>query len=218
MPINAVPIISEMGKTFVDIDILTDGAGNLLLGIVGAGNDNGVDCYKLSTSGVLTYLDTVYPAPGGTVGHKVDKAAIHRSGTNLVVGMITHDAISEDPRSIRVELAQVPNVYVVRAGEELEEGAAGAFQPTGGGEVGGATKEEVQAIVNAAVSAIKGQENITLRVVVDNIGPKTKTGVEQLFDGAQGSHIVYNQLRNTSYSGALDAIRDSDKPQEEVQP
>lgn len=203
--VTAVPIISEMGKTFVDIDILTDGAGNLLLGIVGAGNDNGVDCYKLSTSGVLTYLDTVYPAPGGTVGHKVDKAAIHRSGTNLVVGMITHDAISEDPRSIRVELAQLPNVYVVRAGEELEEGAAGAFQPTG--EPGGGDVEIDYARIEAKIEE-------WARTTIANIIPKTKAGVEQLFDGERGSDIVYSQLTNTSYTGALGAIRDSDKPQE----
>jgi hypothetical protein len=38
--------------------------------------------------------------------------------------------------------------------------------------------------------------------VVGNIKPK----VESLFDGGNGSAIVYQQLRNTSYSGALDAL------------
>lgn len=204
MAIYAVPIISESGKSFVDIDILTDGAGNLLLGIVGAGNENGVDCYKLSTSGVLTYLDTVLPGPGGTEGHKVDKAAIHRSGANLVVGMITHDAVSADPRSIRVELAQVPNVYVVRPGEELEEGGAGAFQPTGG--------TEVEIDYDRIASIVADKVNAAQTLIINNMLSKAKAALTQegvlTLGNVYTSDGLYQRFKDTTKEECTKALVD----------
>jgi hypothetical protein len=206
--VRATVLIEESDDTFIDILGGVDGAGNSFVGIVTTSNNNYVTVRRYTPAGVGTVIANVLPAPGGTVGYKIDAAYMTHSGVDVIVDMITHDATSVKPRGIRVERAVIRGVWVPRLQEE--EGGAGAFvgSGSGGGDVGGATKEEVQAIVDAAVLSIKGQSNINLRVVVDNILPKTKAGVEQLFDGERGSDIVYSQLVNTSFTGALGALEE----------
>lgn len=148
---------------------------------------------------------------------KADGSSGVQSGTKLIV-MPTAHALATPPRENGVYEVGIDGWCVEYPVDHPQVGKAGAFVASeGGGGGGGVTADEVQAIVDGAVAQIKGQDNITLKVVVDNILPKTKIGVEQLFDGANGSHIVYSQLRATSYSGALDAIRDADKPEEPPQ-
>lgn len=64
----------------------------------------------------------------------------------------------------------------------------------------------VQAAVNAAIAA-----------AIPGIISQVVGGVERLFDGGQGSAIVYQQLRNTSYSGCVDALNEGvpDEPTDE---
>lgn len=211
MEVTATVLIQQHGDTFVDCDHIVDGAGHRFVAYgEQLGNETWATIKRYAPNGTVTGVWTVFP----TANHKIDEVTLAHSGDVLLVLLTTHEIVSNKPRSIRVESAAIPGVYSVRAGMELEEGGAGAFQPTGEPQPqeGGVTKDEVQAIVNAAVAQIKGQDNVTLKVVIDNILPKTKIGVEQLFDGANGSHVVYQQLRATSYSGALDAIRESESP------
>lgn len=209
MAISAVPIITDEAETYIDLSTIVDGAGNLLFSVVTSGNANGADIYRYTPAGELVYLDTVMPGPGGVVGHKVDKADITHSGANLVVGLITHDAVSQKPRSIRVEVAQLAGVYAVRAGQEQEAGGAGAHQPEG----------EPQGGTEVDYDRIQGMINAAMQRIVDNMIPKTKTAIEQtkvvtetMFRNGDegGSHILYDQLRNTSFSGALDACREGE--------
>ena len=86
------------------------------------------------------------------------------------------------------------------AGPKMARADEGGIEPGPGGvEV---DYERIKADVRVIVEA-------WARTTIANIIPKTKLGVEQLFDGERGSHVVYNQLVNTSYTGALGAIRDS---------
>lgn len=227
--VHSIPILPPYelptGSAAVqDTDFCFDNGGNTFwVRLIVPGNDTFVEVFKVTAAGAVSKIDEFEPAMGAWTGHpeghtKKAVAVVSKiKGADVVCGITCYELT--EPNRLHWQEQYVTRGVAVPfpPGVSPESGAGPAVfyaEESGGGNDVGATKEEVQAIVSAAVSAIKGQENITLRVVVDNIGPKTKTGVEQLFDGAQGSHIVYNQLRNTSYSGALDAIRDSDKPQE----
>jgi hypothetical protein len=211
--VQATVLVQEQGDTFIDILGGVDGAGNSFVGIVTTGNNNYVTVRRYTPAGQGAVIANVLPAPGGTVGYKIDAAYMTHSGVDVIVDMITHDATSVKPRGIRVERAVIRGVWVPRLQEE--EGGAGAFvgSGSGGGDVGGATKEEVQAIVDAAVLSIKGQPNINLRVVIDNIPSKAAAGVEKLFDGGNGSAIVYNQLINCAFTGGKGANYETIKPE-----
>jgi hypothetical protein len=206
--VQASVLVQEQGDTFIDVLGGVDGAGNSFVGVVTTGNDNYVIVRRYTPAGQGAVIANVLPAPGGTEGYKIDAAYMTHSGVDVIVDMITHDATSIKPRGIRVERAVIRGVWVPRLQEE--EGGAGAFvgSGSGGGDVEvdyDRIKSDTQAIVDAAVHSIKGQDNITLRVVIDNISVKAKKGVEELFDGGNGSAIVYQQLTNTSFTGSKGA-------------
>jgi hypothetical protein len=204
--VQATVLVQETGDTFIDILGGVDGAGNSFVGIVTTGNNNYVTVRRYTPAGVGAVIANVLPAPGGTVGYKIDAAYMTHSGVDVIIDMITHDATSVKPRGIRVERAVIRGVWVPRLQEE--EGGAGAFVGSGSG--GGDVEVDYERI-KADTAAVVEQ---WARTTIANIIPKTKIGVEQLFDGGNGSAVVYQQLINTSYTGALGAIRDSDKVEE----
>jgi len=72
---------------------------------------------------------------------------------------------------------------------------------SGGGDVGGATKEEVQAIVDAAVHSIKGQDNLTLRLVIDNMTSKAELAIanKKVLTEANAKDYFYQFFKDRLY-------------------
>lgn len=200
-----LPGHSSMGDTYLDSDGVVDAAGNrfslLAEAQPGNGNNTFATLRKLAPDGTVLGTWVFRPMPN----QKIDKANLCRSGRDVIVECITHAVTATKPRQLHKETGVVLGVFVTTASFEAEEGGAGAFVPTGVPEEGGVTREELRAELDAERVWHEGW----YRTTIANIIPKTKIGVEQLFDGGSGSPVVYQQLVNTSYTGALGAIRDS---------
>jgi hypothetical protein len=124
--------------------------------------------------------------------------SLSASGVNLLVGMTSHWT---DNRDYLFSLAVIPGIYVPYATTREPEDGPGAFVPQGGIVPQGLTQAEIDAIATAVLARVQAQFDR----VVNNLQPK----VEGLFNGGQGSLIVYDQLKNTSYTGALGALQEA---------
>lgn len=160
MEVTATVLIQQPGDTFVDCDHTVDGVGNRFVAYGEQfGNETWATVKRYAPNGTVTGVWTVFP----TANHKIDELTLAHSGDVLLVLLTTHEIVSNKPRSIRVESAAISGVYSVRAGQELEEGGAGAF--TGGGgepqpQEGGMTLEELTEALadqNSALSVALGK-------------------------------------------------------------
>jgi hypothetical protein len=154
---------SEQADTYLDIGNLVDAAGNRFVAVgtfefdPGARrntNNTWVDVFQYTPTGVIAGVWRVLPQ----TGYKADAINLSRSGADLIVTVVTHAAVSDKPRGVHVETASIPGVFVTNPQFELEEGGAGAWQPTGGQEVEvdyGRIEEIVNRVVEAKVNAAK---------------------------------------------------------------
>lgn len=130
-----------------------------------------------------------------------DSVSCCQSGSDLHVFPGTHVG---DPQA-RLYHKVLRGVCVPYGAGQIPLGAAGAFVPPGEPQEAGVTEAQVRAIVNAAAigitGAIKGKVQEALR--------EERVLTESMFAGGGGSATVYQQLRNTSYSGAKDAIQET---------
>lgn len=210
MEVTATVLIQGQGDTFTDADHVTDGAANRFVAYgEQLGNETWATIRRIAPNGTVTGMWTVFP----TDNHKIDEVTLAHSGDVLLVLLTTHEIVSVKPRSIRIESAAIPGVYAVRAGQEAEEGASGAFQPEG--EPGGGVEvdyEQIKQIVKVEVDAAK-------KLIIDNMISKTTAAIEQKrvvteemfstkppWEGGKSSPIIYEQLKNTSHSGTMTAL------------
>lgn len=201
-PLRTEELPSGSGA-YVDLAYRVDGAGNSFRALATENpeynNTTWVEVEKITPSGQLVMFQRVMPP----AGFKIDDIDLTYSGTSLIVAMITHSFVA--PRRRQVALAVLPGVWGYREGMERDEGGAGAFVPPQEPQEAGVTEAQVRAIVNAAAlgitGAIKGKVQEALR--------EERVLTESMFAGGSGSATVYQQLRNTSYSGAKDAIEET---------
>jgi hypothetical protein len=158
--IQMVPMAghSSQGDTYIDGDGTVDAAGNRfsLLGQAQPGNGNNtyVTLRKIAPNGVVVGEWTFLPSSN----QKIDKANLLRSGQDVIVEVVTHEITSIKPRLLTKESGVITGVFVTNPQFELEEGGAGAWQPTGGQEVEvdyGRIEEIVNRVVEAKVNAAK---------------------------------------------------------------
>jgi hypothetical protein len=184
-----------------------NGGNSFIARLIQSGNDTWIECYKRTSAGVLSYVGdfTMGPDPGGHARKMVDVHAM-LDGDNVVCTVTGYDLTSPKRKHYQEEYVFAHVAVPYPSGVSPESGAGPAMwraEGSGGGDV-----EVDYERIKADTAAVVEQ---WARTTIANIIPKTKIGVEQLFDGGNGSAVVYQQLINTSYTGALGAIRDSDK-------
>lgn len=225
-----LPGHSSMGDTLLDTDGVVDAAGNrfslLAEAQPGNGNVTFATLRKFAPSGEVLGTWVFRPMPN----QKIDKANICRSGRDVIVECVTHAITSTKPRQLHKESGVVLGVFVTTSSFESEEGGAGAFIPTGQQEAD-VDYDRIEQIVRVALGLAPASVNLKQEFSGSPTGSfrqaledKAKDAVreervmtEAMFAGGSGSPIVYQQLVNTSYTGALGAIRDSapeDEPAE----
>jgi hypothetical protein len=185
---------------YIDISGRVDAAGNSFVAIAthdpGNNNITWVELRRYNTAGAITWYEEARPKPQ----RKIDSISIYNSGSSLVVDGITHSYGSPTRVRQAERLGIYPNVFTYTPGFENQEGGEGAFQPVA------ATCEIDYGRIERAIAAegvlTRGALRSALRAELVSMGVIT----EQMFNGGAGSYIVYQQLRATSYSGAVDAI------------
>lgn len=160
-------------------------------------NDGGtafVRLCKTSPAGVTVDM----PPVRGPENSKVDGVALMQSGRDLHVRMTSH--VGDLNTMLSVEVLQGACIPYGASGPQLAQG--GAFVPAGG------TPTVDPIDYNRIAQIVAGLLGIpaTGHTLIGDLRPNVREVVEGLFNGGNGSAIVYQQLRNTSYSGALDAI------------
>jgi hypothetical protein len=175
--IRATVLRSEQADTYLDIGNLVDAAGNRFVAVgtfefdPGARrntNNTWVDVFQYTPTGVIAGVWRVLPQ----AGYKADAINLSRSGADLIVTVVTHAAVSDKPRGVHVETASIPGVFVTNPQFELEEGGAGAWQPTAQevevdyGQIRQIMVEEINRLVRPHVE-------FWAREAIGNIIPKT---------------------------------------------
>lgn len=233
---NSVPILPPVtlgtGSQAVQaVGRCKDNGGNSFIGrLVVPGNFSYVEIFKRDSAGTVTKIDEfsmeVGPWDGHPEGHPRKTVDLHCmiDGPN-VVSTVTGYNLTSPERDHYQEEHVTHNVAVpFPQGVNPESGAGPLmfYEPEGGSGGGGGADVDYDEVERRVRFVIEQQVRPFIeewaRTTIANIPSKAKIGVEQLFDGAQGSHVVYQQLTNTSYTGALGAIRDSDKPEEGPEP
>jgi hypothetical protein len=153
----------------------------------------------------------VRPAAINGVAHKADSAFIKIAGADMAIRLTTHGIVSE-PRDNSLQVYYWRNVAVPYPNGVLPSGGHGVFkseQPPEPNPDPNVDYAEIERRVEFQVN--RAIDHVTARtlLVIQNMIPKGLITLDMAMDGPRGSAIVYNQLRNTSYSGALDAINDS---------
>lgn len=187
-----------------------DYAGNIWLAALYDDGANGtfIELWKITPQGQKTLVQT-RPSQLG----KMDAICCHRSGADI------HTFPSDHDGDFKTDLQHEVFVGVATPypeGVEDPDGAPGAF--VGESEPGpqpgpGFTLEQL-------VDAVEGMFRSVLGIsatgnLIGELRPHIMQKVEQLFkNGDQGgSFIVFSQLLNTSYAGALEAGREGDQAQ-----
>ena len=205
------------------------GAYGPIATLVDAGG-NTFNAYKeeLEQNANITWVEVRRYAPDGTqtgqwplyplTSFKIDAVGMFHSGDDLKVTATNHTYTTG--RAKDVELGTIPDVFVFTPQFSQQRGGAGAFQP---GQDPPPTNcnvdyDRIQAMLNAQTdqimrtlrTEIAGCPTCSLRQGIED---KAKDAIreervmtEAMFAGGSGSHIVYAQLVNTSYSGALSAL------------
>jgi hypothetical protein len=132
--IQTVVLIDQQGSSFLDGDQVVDAGGNRFVAVVESeplnNNVTWVTVRRFTPSGAISQQWTIDPSDD----HKIDKVAITHSGQDLLFLIVTHEDDSDNGdqpeatiRSIRIESAVIPGVFINSAGLDQEEGGAGAF-------------------------------------------------------------------------------------------
>lgn len=197
---------------YYGVSLKVDAAANLFVAWVDFNTANNNDTWgavrKFNPQGAQVGTWKIKP----TQGFKIDDIEITYSGTDLLVALVTHTHTAGVTRARAVEMAKIPGVFVYRQGMIADEGEAGAFIPAGGPDPGGTgmTIEELTAALANANSPltqtlgklVKNNARLGMAIELD----EKRVLTEQMFGGGQGSFIVYDQLKNTSYTGAKAAL------------
>lgn len=190
---------------YIGISPVVDGAGNIFVGMaqtkgVGTAFIRNVLIIKIGTDGHKTIIDERDIPNGHT-----DGVGIVQSGNLLHVFAGAHIG---DPTA-RLYHYTLPVCVPYPEGQHT--GMSGAYVPTEEPEVE-VDYTRIQNMINVLGAALPG---IARQAVRDELAAK---GVltEAMFAGGSGSYTVYQQLLNTSYSGAMAALAEHDAtPQEE---
>jgi hypothetical protein len=214
-----------MGDTLIDTDGMVDAAGNRFSLIAEAqpGNSNitFATLKKITPQGVTTDLARFLPAGN----QKIDKANLARSGQDVIVEVITHEVTSIKPRRLEKQAGVIRGVFVTNPQFEAEESGPGAFVGGGSQEVD-VDYERIENIVRSVIGLADASVNLKQEFSGSPTGnfrqaleDKNKDAIreervmtEAMFAGGSGSHIVYEQLVNTSYTGALGALNEFGGP------
>lgn len=213
----ARPVQETMGDTFISLDLLIDGAGNSFYGVgvaePGNANDTWINITRLAPdpNPVVTGEYECDPVPG----QKFDEVALAHSGTTLLVAGIDHKITSDKPRPIKVVLCAFAGAYSVRAGQELEEGGAGAFtgyinqsDPVDYDEI----ERRVRTVVHDELYKNPGG---AIKVIVDNMIPKVTEALRQALvaDGLfYHSDGIYARIVETTWQQVIRGLYDYKVP------
>ncbi|HKP51172.1 MAG TPA: hypothetical protein VJ183_00825 [Chloroflexia bacterium] len=207
--IQAVPLVSDQGDTYVDCDHVVDGASNHFVGYIEmAGNETWATIKRYAPDGVITGEWTVIPS----AKHKIDELTLAHSGDSLLLLFTTHEIKEQKPRSIRIESATIAGVYSVRAGMEMEEGGAGAFTGNGGGP-GGDPQEDGMTVeeLTDALANPNHPLTVTLGKLIKNRGREAvaQEMVERkllTLDNIYTSHGLYQRFVETTGEQVLKSL------------
>ena len=193
------------GGALYTITPVVDAAGNVFECIaVNDGQDRGfVLVLKRNTAGVVVDRLEMYP-----VGNmKVDGAGCMQSGADIHVYAVNHMPGAQNPEQLTVDKYVWQGVAAPYAPGRVQLAADGAYMPEEG-QQGGEPVDyaQIEQIVRRVVTA-------EVQRAIDNIKPKAKAAIEEkdvmtagMFNGPEGRSEVYEQLKNTSYTGALGAL------------
>lgn len=189
---------------YIGVNAITDGGGNIFIGMAqtrgtGAAFTRNVLILRLAPDGQVSVVSEQHIPEGGYA----DGVGITQSGRFLHVFPGAHIG---DPTARLYHYAL--DVCVPYPEGAVQVGMEGAHMPEEGEPiVSGPTKEEIAAEVIAQLKEEMGGE---LRQVLEDKARDAirETGVmtEAMFAGGSGSHIVYQQLVNTSFTGAKGAL------------
>jgi hypothetical protein len=159
---------------------------------------------KSGTGAVLADLEVV---PYG--GMKIDGACIVQSGVDIHVYLVSHMPGAQSPEILTADKYVWRGVAAPYAAGEPQVGADGAYMPEEGQQGGEPVDyDRIEQIVRGIVTA-------EVQRAVDNMKPKAAAALREadvltvpMFNGPAGRAEVYEQLVNTSYTGALGALRE----------
>lgn len=208
---------------YLSTDALKDYAGNLFVSAIYYDDENHYD-------GRMRLFKVTPDAAVSLVGERLmsrakgDAVGICQSGADIIVVMSGH--IGDPDTDLELVEAFVGVAVAYPGGVQPGHGGAQAYtegQSTGGSGLTDEDKAWLQGryddLFNRVVAAFGGDIRRGIhdkaKQAVQEAITEAHVVTEGMFNGGSGSAIVYNQLRNTSYSGALDALHaPKDAPQE----
>jgi hypothetical protein len=194
----------QAGGVIYDVPEAEDGAGNTIEGELVGDGVQGVLFLRILQADTGVLLDSIEVVPDRDM--KADSAhiwvrqirgrpAVRVRFGNHMAGPQTPEVLSKDrydwfsPHLVPI---QVGEVKMGRDGAvPIEEGQQTCNCPT--------LAEIVNAVLNVITEAFGGN-------IRQGLEDKAKDALRESMDGERGDPVVYGQLRNTSYSGALDAL------------
>lgn len=200
------------GNQVSSIGFAKDYAGNRFDAyLVTLGNDTTIRLYKRSPAGVMLGQTTLVAQDAANVRLKQNSSYVAVDGDDVIVTSTAYEPISATRWYYAVD-AKWENMAVPFPGGVSPLSGAGppvyqgtTQEPPPGCDI---DYEEIERRMAFLVDTrIRPYIEEWARTTIANMIPKTKLGVEQLFNFEQGSAIVYQQLLNTSYSGASEALR-----------
>lgn len=184
---------------------IEDGGGNTIEAWATLDGGSGYLHLELKEAVTGRLLDDIEITPAA--GMKLDRAWIWLRGSVCWVRFMNHQPGEGQPEGLSVDRYPWASPFIVPIPVQRSPmGREGATPLDGGTTV---DPEQLKAALRE-VLGIPAGHNYDLAAglvnVVGNIKPKVRAALDEAFDGGNGSAIVYQQLRNTSYSGALDAL------------
>lgn len=191
--LSSTQVHQEMGGAYYSLSFFVDAAGTEYMAMAN----------ELVTNSNITWCD-LYVTPRGqgpsqaptyriNPVDKIDRVAIFNSGHDLIIVLVTHGRaiVAGQPRPISIEMARINGIFATTPDYVAERGGEGVtIVPTDPIPVGGgATPEQVQAIVEAALGATAAN-SLVKQITTGSVSVRTalreidKQGLVYLMDPA----------------------------------
>lgn len=214
-------VLAESKDNRLSAALVVDGAGNVIrahtINRRGPNETNVALARHTGEGGAVVYFE-YKPARG----HKADDIAIAQAGDKLIVYCVAHDKDGGEDYASTEQIMELPGFCEPYPQGRPQVGARSAvafegIDEQGSGSSGGAsvalTQAEIEKIADA-VAARFGDGGDVRAAILGKVRQALKEAdvlTVGAFNGPAGRFEVYEQLVNTSYTGAKEALKEARK-------